>query len=107
MLPRVAVLAALLGLALAAPAHADLTWQPPVPGQPLSESGSDADFQRVATNGKGDAVAVWRRFNNASNHYQLEASVRTAGGNFGAPVDIKDSPVGATLYPPRVAIDSQ
>ncbi len=104
MLPRVAVLSALLALALAAPARADLTWNP----QTLSVAGSAGDFARVAANGKGDAIAVWRI--KSGNNSRIEASFRSAGGNFGSAnvvVDVFAFPAGYTVFAPRAAIDAQ
>ncbi len=67
----------------------------------LSASGQAAELPRVAIDAAGDAVAVWRRSN--GRHFIVQATVRAAGGGFGAPVDL--SAPGQNAQTPQVALD--
>lgn len=62
---------------LPATAGAELAWQGT---QQLSTEQQNAAAPRVATNARGDAVVVWRRFD--GDHWRLEAAFRAPGQNF-------------------------
>jgi hypothetical protein len=79
--------------ALAAPA-----WLDPVN---LSAAGQDAARVQVAMNEEGDAVAVWDRFD--GSNFRVQATVRPAGGDFSAPVNL--STAGRDAVFPQVAMD--
>jgi hypothetical protein len=67
----------------------------------LSEAGKEAFFPTVAMNDRGDAIVAWVRREGAT--VIVQASFRPAGGSFSAPVNLSSS--GASVEPPRVAID--
>jgi hypothetical protein len=71
--------------------------------QDLSAAGQSASFSEVAVDGRGNAIAVWRRFDGTNTIVQ--AAVRAAGGSFGAPQDL--SAAGQTANDPQVAVDGQ
>ena len=71
------------------------------PVQFLSAEGADAHDPQIAVDPAGDAVAVWYRSN--AGYYVIQAAVRPAGGEWGAPQDL--SVGGANAYFPQVAID--
>jgi hypothetical protein len=73
-------------------------WQPPVD---LSAPGQNADDMQVAIESAGKAVAVWERFNGASEMVQA-ATRPAASGAWQAPVDL--SAPGRDADQPRVAI---
>ncbi len=75
-----------------------------VPSAPakLSAPGQNAVSPTVAVDERGDAIVAWTRSNGADEIVQ--ASYRTAGGTFGAPVNI--SAAGGNAIMPRVAIDA-
>lgn len=77
------------------------TWQAPVN---LSAPGRDASDPQVAVDAQGNAVAVWRRRDNADNAI-VQGSVRAAGGSWQAPVNL--SAAGHTAVSPQVAVDPQ
>jgi PKD domain len=63
-----------------------------------------ATVPRVAVDGRGDAVAVWRCLSKAAGYDYTDASVRPAGGTWDTPVQLSDPEAGAQA--PRVAIDA-
>jgi len=97
-----AVAAICTTLVAAAPAGAAPTWLAP---SPLSAPGQSADTPQVSVNGRGDALAVWRRLDPKSAHYVIEASGRPAGsGSWQTPVTISDTKHESSL--PVVGIDA-
>ena len=68
----------------------------------LSAAGLNADAPRVAANGAGHTVAVWRRYATGA---VIQASVRPPGGSFSPPDDL--SAPGGTAETPQVAVDAQ
>ena len=83
------------GSAWAAPA-----WLAP---QDLSAAGQHAYDPQVAVDGRGNAIAVWRR--SEGTNTIVQAAVRTSGGSFGAPQDL--STAGQNAYDPQVAVDGR
>ena len=83
------------GSAWAAPA-----WLAP---QDLSAAGQHAYDPQVAVDGRGNAIAVWQRFDGTNTIVQ--AAVRAARASFGAPQDL--STAGQTAYDPQVAVDGR
>ncbi len=76
-----------------------LSWSTP---ENLSESGQDADDPRIAVDGSGNAVAVWRRSD--GNDDIVQSSRLVAGGaSWSTPVNV--SPAGIQSATPRIAID--
>ena len=71
--------------------------------QDLSAAGQSASFSEVAVDGRGNAIAVWRRFDGTNTIVQ--AAVRAAGGSFGAPQDL--SAAGQKAGFPEVAVDGR
>jgi len=71
--------------------------------QDLSAAGQKAGFPEVAVDGQGNAIAVWQRFD--GTNFIVQASVRAAGGSFGAPQDV--SAAGQTANDPQVVVDGQ
>ncbi|HEX3737348.1 MAG TPA: PKD domain-containing protein [Solirubrobacterales bacterium] len=74
------------------------SWGVPVD---LSAGGENADSPSVAVDPAGDAVAVWRRYDGTDEI--IQASTRTAGGVWQAPVDLSES--GENAYRPQIAVD--
>jgi len=54
-----------------------------LPAKDLSETGQHAGTPRLAFDGAGNAVAIWRRSN--STHYIVQAATRPAGGDWQLP----------------------
>lgn len=73
----------------------------PLPLSPPSQGGY---FPEVAANGRGDAVAVWKRSHPFT--YGIEASIRPAGGDFGESQAISEDDLRFSCNYPQVAIDS-
>ena len=71
--------------------------------QDLSAAGQKAGFPEVAVDGRGNAIAVWSRFDGAN--FIVQAAARAAGGSFGAPQDL--SAAGQKAGFPEVAVDGQ
>ena len=71
--------------------------------QDLSAAGQSASFSEVAVDGRGNAIAVWRRFD--GTNFIVQAAVRAAGGTFGAAQDL--SAAGQKAGFPEVAVDGQ
>ena len=84
--------------------------------QDLSAAGRDAAFPQVAVDGRGNAIAVWSRFD--GTNFIMQAAARVAasrrrrryftpkrGGSFGAPQDL--SAAGQDAFNPQVAVDGQ
>jgi len=70
----------------------------------LSLSDLDASLPQVAVDAAGDAVVVWDHFDTFNgNNSTVQATVRPAGGAFGAPVDL--SKAGIKAYGSHVAMD--
>jgi hypothetical protein len=67
----------------------------------LSAPGQDADAAQVAMDPGGDAIAIWERSNGTNQIVQ--ASVRPAGANFGAPTDVSLS--SQSSDGPQIAMD--
>ncbi len=70
--------------------------------QTLSDASENSTRPDVATDGQGDAVAVWLRFDGANQ--RVQAAYRPAGGSFGAPQTL--SAVGYEAREPRVAMNA-
>jgi PKD domain len=87
-------------IAQAAMRTPDGTWQAPTD---ISVAGRDAADAQVAIDPQGNAVATWQRMNTTS--LVIQASVRPAGGTWGAPVDL--SVPGWHAFGARVAMDAQ
>lgn len=68
------------------------------PAVDLSEPGRSASDPQVASDGAGNVLAVWRRFDGA--HQRVQYAERPAGGAFGAPATV--SAAGADARTPRV-----
>jgi hypothetical protein len=94
------VLCALFLLLPATPAVAAPAWLAPVDLTAAGESARTAP--QVAVDPGGDAVAVWKGHNGADE--VIEASSRTAGGSWQAPVDL--SAAGYDASEPQVAVDA-
>lgn len=76
-----------------------LSWSTP---ENLSESGQGADDPRIAVDGSGNAVAVWRRSD--GNDDIVQSSRLVAGGvSWSTPVNV--SPAGIQSATPRIAVD--
>jgi hypothetical protein len=76
-----------------------LSWSTP---ENLSESGQNAEVPRIAVDGSGNAVAVWRRSD--GNDDIVQSSRLVAGGaSWSTPVNV--SPAGIQSATPRIAID--
>jgi hypothetical protein len=84
-----------LWLLASVPAQAAPAWLPTVD---LSAPGRDAAGARLAMAESGETVAVWARQNGVSG-FGVQASVRSTGAPFGAPVDL-----AANAFDPDVAI---
>jgi hypothetical protein len=97
-LVRLLLLAALLGVLLWAPASAQAAaWLPAVPVSPASEN---ATFAEVAMAGNGDVVAAWVQSTGG-----LWASIRPAGGSFGAPAPVSSGTGNVAGQRPALAAD--
>lgn len=95
-LRRVLIATLLCVTGAAAPAFAAPTWLAPAS---LTGEPDDAGQSQVALDGNGDAFAVWERDG------LIEASVRPAGGAWGAAVPISTPATPAT--DPKIAVDAQ
>src|ERR1700712_2580391 len=78
-------------------AQAAPAWLPPVT---VSAPGQPADQPQIATGGRGETVAVWRRFD--GTHWIIQVSIRPFEGSFSAPIDL--SSPGEDADDPRVGI---
>lgn len=92
----------LVGTALVAPpAGAAPTWQPVTNlFADLSAAGGSAQTPAVAVDSRGDATAVWTRYN--GTQLVVQASTRPAGSTWSAPVDLA---AGRSIHNPRLAVD--
>ncbi|HEY0280073.1 MAG TPA: hypothetical protein VGC32_17555 [Solirubrobacterales bacterium] len=77
---------------------ADGRWAPPID---LSARGRNAAEVRVALSSKGEAIAIWERFDGVVE--RIQASTRAAAGGWSAPENLTGLP-GSAHYP-RLAID--
>jgi hypothetical protein len=75
------------------------TWSAP---QALSDESAYALAPDVASDARGDAVAVWLHYDGA--YARVQAAYRPAGGSFGAPQTL--SPAGYEGRDPRVAMNA-
>jgi hypothetical protein len=73
------------------------------PAQALSRPGRNAGAARVAFDGAGNAVAVWRRRSDGANRFQVQAAIRPATGGLGAPQTL--SADGRNAFAPQLAVD--
>ena len=73
------------------------------PSQALSRPGRTAGAARVAFDGAGNAIAVWRRRSDGANRFQVQAAVRPATGGFGAPQTLSED--GRNAFAPQLAVD--
>jgi hypothetical protein len=85
--------------ALAAPALAAPAWLAP---KVVSGAKGAAESPQIATDADGDAVAVWRRYEEPG-FYTVEAAIHPAGGAWGAPVPL--GPKTETAFLPEVAMN--
>jgi hypothetical protein len=94
LLPAALTVAVLLWAPVGARAEA---WLPPVPVSPATENIAGSE---VAMAGNGDVIAVWSQSTGG-----MWASIRPAGGSFGAPVQISSGTgtIGSTR--PALAVD--
>jgi hypothetical protein len=92
----------LVGAALVAPpAGAAPTWQPVTNlFADLSAAGGSAQTPAVAVDSRGDATAIWTRWNGAQP--VVQASTRPAGGTWSAPVDLAQ---GRSIFNPQLTVD--
>jgi len=72
-------------------AHAWAAWSPPVT---ISDPGVSAFSPRLAVDGKGNALALWKRYESVSSN-RIQAASRPAGGIFG-PAQMLSDPGIAT-----------
>lgn len=77
---------------------ADAVWQEPVN---LSAVGAEVFDPQVAIDARGDAVAVWGRFD--APNFVVQSAVRPAGAGWQTPVNV--SAAGGTSPVPQVAVD--
>lgn len=75
-------------------------WQAPAA---ISAPGENAYGPRAALDAKGDATAVWYRYD--GSNYIVQAAILPAGGMWSAPLDL--SPSGIDAVVPEVAVDPQ
>jgi hypothetical protein len=96
------VAAGLVGAVLVAPpAGAAPTWQPVTNlFADLSAAGGSAQTPAVAVDSRGDATAVWTRWNGTQP--VVQASTRRAGGTWSAPVDLAQ---GRSIFTPQLTVD--
>ncbi len=96
------VASALVGATLVAPpAGAAVTWQPVTNlFADLSAAGGSAQTPAVAVDSRGDATAVWTRWNGTQS--VVQASTRPAGGTWSVPVDLAQGP---SVFNPRLTVD--
>lgn len=92
----------LVGAALVLPpAGAAPTWQPVTNlFADLSAAGGSAQTPAVAVDSRGDATAVWTRWNGTQP--VVQASTRPAGGTWSAPVDLA---AGRSIFNPQLTVD--
>jgi hypothetical protein len=69
----------------------------------LSPPGQHASEQQVALDPKGDAVAVWDRYD--GSNFTIQAATRPSGGNWSSPADL--SAPGQDAFGPQVALDAK
>jgi hypothetical protein len=90
-------------IAASAPAAVAPSWLSPVD---ISAPSQDFFFQpQIALDADGEAVAVWARWEQASDSSVVEASARPTGGEWAAPIDL--SVPGVNAGSPRLAMDSR
>jgi hypothetical protein len=65
----------------------------------------NAGAPRVAIDGAGNAIAVWRRRDEYPFRFRIEAAVRPAGGQFGEPTWL--SAEGRNAFAPQLALDGR
>lgn len=73
-------------------------WQPPVD---VSAAGEDPEEARVAVDAKGDALVLWQIDDGSG--WVVQATSRTAGGAWAAPVNV--SGIGLSGAAPEIAVD--
>lgn len=89
------------GTLVAPPAGAAPTWQPVTNlFADLSAAGGSAQTPAVAVDARGDATAVWTRWNGTQP--VVQASTRPAGATWSAPVDLAQ---GRSIYNPQLTVD--
>ena len=98
----VTVTAALVAATLAAaPAYAKPTWQPVTNlFADLSAAGGSAQTPAVAVDSRGDATAIWSRYD--GTQLVVQSSTRPAGSTWSAPVDLA---AGGSIYNPQLVVD--
>jgi len=69
----------------------------------LSAAGQDAGGESLAVAPDGTTTAIWQRYN--GTNYIVQASTRTPGGAFGAPIDLSAAGQHATSPAMAVALD--
>jgi hypothetical protein len=96
------VVTGLVGAALVAPsAGAAPTWRPVTNlFADLSAAGGSAQTPAVAVDSRGDATAIWTRWNGTQP--VVQASTRPAGGTWSAPVDLAQ---GRSIFHPQLTVD--
>jgi hypothetical protein len=80
-------------------ANSGVSWSPPVD---LSLTGEDARIPRVAADGSGNAVAVWRRSDGSNNIIQSSWSA-DGGVSWSTPANLSESGQNADV--PRIVVD--
>ena len=106
-----AVVAALMALALPAPAEAAPTW---LPAETISEPGDENSPAAVAVAPDGTAIVVWQRAackttggdSHECQNGRVQYSVRPPGGSFSPPADMQGDPFASNRANPRVAVDA-
>lgn len=72
----------------------------------LSLSGGDAFFAELALDAKGNAIAVWSRYN--GSNYVVQGAFKEYKHAWNSPVDISnDTVLGRDAIAPKIVIDSQ
>lgn len=72
------------------------------PARTLSQAGQDALVPDIAVDASGNAVVLWRRFDDTS--YVIQAVTRTSQGTWGTIKTISDT--NGNAYEPDIAIDA-
>lgn len=99
------LMAVVASLLLASPAAASPAWLPPTE---LSAPGHDASEPVVAVDGAGETVAVWQRQSESEIGRTVQASTRSPGAAFSAPLQLSaaaDEPTVA-MTPPEKRLPS-
>ena len=83
------------------PSGAAPTWKPVTNlFTDLSAAGGSAQTPAVAVDSRGDATAVWSRYE--GTQFVVQASTRPAGSAWSAPVDLA---AGRRIYHPQLVVD--